>query len=48
MRARLWDVDAQIERSRLPSMGQMIKEQAGLTGPAETQTEMLQRYQADL
>jgi predicted pyridoxine 5'-phosphate oxidase superfamily flavin-nucleotide-binding protein len=48
MRSRLWDPASHVERSVLPSMGQMIKEQAGLEAPVETQEEMLQRYAKDL
>lgn len=48
MRSRLWDPAARVERSLLPTMGQMINEQIGAGGPAESQEEMLRRYQADL
>ncbi len=48
MRSRLWDPALHIERSALPTMGQMIKEQAGLEAPVETQEEMLRRYAKDL
>lgn len=48
MRSRLWDPASRVERSVLPSMGQMIKEQAGLETPVETQEEMLRRYAKDL
>jgi len=44
MRAQLWDASQQVERKVLPSMGQMIKDQAQLEGPAESQEEMVQRY----
>jgi PPOX class probable FMN-dependent enzyme len=43
MRARLWDEAAKIDRSLLPSMGQMMKEKLGSFGPAETQEEMVGR-----
>ena len=33
-----------MERSVLPTMGEMIKEQAQLSEPAESQAEMLRRY----
>lgn len=48
MRSKLWDMQSQIERSLLPSMGEMINEQAKMTTPAETQEEMLARYRAEL
>lgn len=48
MRARLWDPGAQIDRSVFPSVGQMIKEQTGMTNRAETQEEMLVRYKETL
>ncbi|MFA7664937.1 MAG: pyridoxamine 5'-phosphate oxidase family protein [Burkholderiaceae bacterium] len=48
MRSRLWNPDSRIERSRLPTMGQMLKEQIGMAGEPESQEAMLARYQADL
>jgi PPOX class probable FMN-dependent enzyme len=48
MRSRLWDPAARVERAVLPTMGEMINEQIGASGPAESQEEMLRRYQADL
>jgi uncharacterized protein len=48
MRARLWEADAKIERASLPSMGEMLKEQIGLTSPAESQETMLARYRENL
>ncbi|WP_425406158.1 pyridoxamine 5'-phosphate oxidase family protein [Hwanghaeella sp.] len=44
MRARLWEADAQIERGELPSIAQMIQDQAGLSGPTESQSDMVARY----
>jgi PPOX class probable FMN-dependent enzyme len=44
MRSKLWDMNSQVERSVLPSMGEMLKEQIGLEGPAESQEEMLRRF----
>jgi predicted pyridoxine 5'-phosphate oxidase superfamily flavin-nucleotide-binding protein len=46
MRSRLWDPASRVERSALPSMGEMIRDQSGSTGPAETQAEMVERYKA--
>ena len=48
MRSRLWDVSRHVDRSTMPSMGEMMKSQIGGDGPAETQEEMLARYAADL
>jgi predicted pyridoxine 5'-phosphate oxidase superfamily flavin-nucleotide-binding protein len=48
MRSRLWKADAQVERTALPTMGQMIHDQMGLATAPESQSEMLARYQAQL
>jgi uncharacterized protein len=48
MRSRLWDASLHVERSVMPSMGEMMKSQIGSDGTAETQEEMLARYAADL
>jgi PPOX class probable FMN-dependent enzyme len=48
MRSKLWDLHSHIERSLMPSMGEMINEQAKMITPAETQEEMLARYRAEL
>jgi len=47
MRSRLWDPDARIERTDLPTMGQMLRAQIG-SGRAETQAEMVERYRDQL
>ena len=39
---------AGISRAALPTMGEMLRDQVGDAGPAETQAEMLARYAADL
>ena len=44
MRARLWEPDARIDRRDLPSIAEMIQDQAGLSGPAESTTDMVARY----
>jgi len=44
MRSRLWDPEARVDRGLLPTLGRMIKEQAGLTAPVEDEAEMLARY----
>ena len=48
MRSRLWDPAARVERSALPTMGQMLNDQTGLNLPAETQDEMARRYAPEL
>ncbi len=48
MRSALWDPASRIERSTLPSMGEMLKEQIDSDKPAETQAEMLVRYRETL
>jgi predicted pyridoxine 5'-phosphate oxidase superfamily flavin-nucleotide-binding protein len=48
MRSRLWSADAQVPRSALPTMGQMLRDQIGDAGPIESQEDMLARYQAEL
>ena len=45
MRSKLWSPEARVERSVLPSMGQMIKEQTKAEEPAESQTVMEARYE---
>jgi PPOX class probable FMN-dependent enzyme len=47
MRSRLWDPDARIARSELPTMGQIMRDQTG-SGVAESQTEMAARYRTEL
>lgn len=48
MRSKLWSSGYRVERSLLPSMGVMMRDQIGENMPAETQEEMLKRYAADL
>lgn len=48
MRSKLWSDAARVERSALPTMGQMINEQSGMQAPAESQAQMLARYTQDL
>lgn len=48
MRSKLWHDGSRIERTLLPTIGEMINAQTGSTAPAETQAQMLQRYAADL
>ncbi|WEK52352.1 MAG: pyridoxamine 5'-phosphate oxidase family protein [Candidatus Kaistia colombiensis] len=44
MRSKLWVDESRIERSRLPTMGEMLRDHTRSTEPAETQAEMLARY----
>jgi hypothetical protein len=48
MRSRLWCDAARVDRSVLPTIGQMINEQTGSDAPAETDEQMRARYAADL
>lgn len=48
MRSKLWSDAHRVERSMLPTMGQMIADQSGLNIPPETHDEMVARYQKDL
>ncbi|HRO60467.1 MAG TPA: pyridoxamine 5'-phosphate oxidase family protein [Burkholderiaceae bacterium] len=48
MRSKLWHGDSRIERSALPTMGQMLRDQTNSEVPAESQQAMLERYAADL
>ena len=48
MRSRLWSDEARVDRSVLPTIGEMIAEQTGLAIPLETREAMVARYAADL
>jgi len=48
MRSKLWDSATRVDRSVLPTMGQMLNEQTGVQAPAESQAQMVERYKADL
>jgi len=48
MRSRLWTGETRQDRSVLPSLGEMLRDQTGVSGAAETQEEMVARYQSDL
>ncbi|MEJ2175040.1 MAG: pyridoxamine 5'-phosphate oxidase family protein [bacterium] len=48
MRSNLWNDANRIARSALPTMGQMLADQTGLNLSAETQEQMVARYQKDL
>jgi len=47
MRSRLWSQETQIDRSELPTLGVMLREQTGV-GRAESQAEMVARYRTEL
>ncbi len=48
MRSQLWDASAQLSKDDFPTIGQMLKDQMNLDGPAETREEMLKRYAKDI
>lgn len=48
MRSSLWDPGTRIERSALPTMGEMLRDQIGDGAQPETQAQMLARYAQDL
>jgi uncharacterized protein len=48
LRARLWRDEARVDRSILPSLGEILKDQIGDAGTPETQDEMLRRYAEEL
>jgi uncharacterized protein len=52
MRSQLWDASRQVERSALPSMGEMMRDQIrafrGEETVAESQEQMLERYRQTL
>jgi hypothetical protein len=48
MRSKLWQVSAQIERSVLPTIGEMIRDQSGLSFTPESREQMQRRSAPDL
>lgn len=48
MRAQLWQPEAKIERSTLPTMNEMLRDQIGQTEPAEPQEVMVARHKSEL
>ena len=44
LRSKLWSDASRVERSVLPTLGQMISAQTGIDAPVETQAQMLARY----
>jgi PPOX class probable FMN-dependent enzyme len=45
MRSKLWSPESRIDRSALPSINEMIKDQLSLDGPALPQSEIAPRYE---
>ena len=48
MRSKLWQADARVKRTTLPTAGKMISDQTGIVVAPETQEEMAKRYAPDL
>ena len=48
IRSRLWAAQSRIDRSALPTAGEMLSDQTGMRTPVETQEEMIERYAPDL
>lgn len=48
MRSKLWDPASLVDRSVLPTMGQMLNNQIGVDAPAETEEKMRARYASEL
>ena len=48
MRSNIWSISSQVERSAMPTIGQILKDQTKTSDPLETEEEMLARYKAQL
>ena len=48
MRSKLWESESRIDRNQLPTMVDMINDQAAIEGVFETHEEMMQRYRNEL
>ena len=48
MRSALWNPSVQIERTSFPTIGEMLSDQLNDEAPAESQEQMVARYQKDL
>jgi PPOX class probable FMN-dependent enzyme len=48
MRSHLWSDEARVERSCLPTLGEILHDQLGEISPLESQEEMIRRYLPDL
>ena len=47
MRSQLWSPASVVDRAVLPTMGEMLSDQTGMSGAPETQAEMRARYAVD-
>jgi PPOX class probable FMN-dependent enzyme len=48
MRSQLWNPQHHIDRTNFPTMGEMLRDQTGMTTVIETQEDMLKRYANDI
>ena len=48
MRSKLWSIESQQRVDAMPTIGQIISDQAKSAGPVESREEMLKRYTPDL
>jgi PPOX class probable FMN-dependent enzyme len=48
MRSKLWESESRIDRNQLPTMVDMINDQAAIEGVFETHEEMMRRYRNEL
>lgn len=48
MRSKLWEDESRIDKDQFPSLGEMLKDQLGSKGKAETRKESEQRYSNEL
>ena len=48
MRARLWEQDAQVERSTLPSLSEMVMDQLGMGKPKFDESAVIESYKQQL
>ena len=48
MRSKLWDPSTHVDRTTLPTIGQMLNDQTGIQVPNESREEMARRYAPDL
>lgn len=48
MRSRLWEAEAQVPRSLMPTIGQIVSDQIGDPRPQETQDQVIESYRPGL
>jgi len=48
MRGRIWDPETRVDRSLMPTIGQMISDQLGSERPVETQDQVIESYRPGL